>query len=78
MFARKRTWLPGPGAADLGNRPVANHDPVVALRRLRGDAALNHVAKDQLRLPLVDATPEEESQVRDCLERAGLLTPAAA
>ena len=30
------------------------------------------------RLPLVDATSEEESQVRDCLERAGLLTPAAA
>ena len=30
------------------------------------------------RLPLVEATPEEEAAVRDCLERLGLLQPAAA
>jgi 4-hydroxy-tetrahydrodipicolinate synthase len=30
------------------------------------------------RLPLVSATPEEHEQVRDCLERAGLLAPVAA
>ena len=29
------------------------------------------------RLPLVEATPEEEAAVRDCLERLGLLQPAA-
>jgi 4-hydroxy-tetrahydrodipicolinate synthase len=29
------------------------------------------------RLPLVDATPEEEDAVRGCLERLGLLQPAA-
>ena len=28
------------------------------------------------RLPLVDATAEEEAAVRDCLERLGLLQPA--
>jgi 4-hydroxy-tetrahydrodipicolinate synthase len=30
------------------------------------------------RLPLVDATEQERTQVRDCLERLGALTPAAA
>ncbi len=30
------------------------------------------------RLPLVDATAGEEDAVRDCLERLGLLQPAAA
>ena len=30
------------------------------------------------RLPLVEATPDEEVAVRDCLERLGLLQPAAA
>jgi 4-hydroxy-tetrahydrodipicolinate synthase len=30
------------------------------------------------RLPLVDATPAETAQVKDCLERAGLLAPAPA
>jgi 4-hydroxy-tetrahydrodipicolinate synthase len=30
------------------------------------------------RLPLVDATPDEEDAVRGCLERLGLLQPAAA
>ena len=30
------------------------------------------------RLPLVEATPEEEAAVRDCLERLGLLQAAAA
>jgi 4-hydroxy-tetrahydrodipicolinate synthase len=31
-----------------------------------------------LRLPLVEASPEEEAAVRSCLERLGLLQPAAA
>ncbi len=31
-----------------------------------------------LRLPLVEASPEEEAAVRGCLERLGLLQPAAA
>jgi 4-hydroxy-tetrahydrodipicolinate synthase len=30
------------------------------------------------RLPLVEATEQERTQVRDCLERLGALTPAAA
>jgi 4-hydroxy-tetrahydrodipicolinate synthase len=30
-----------------------------------------------LRLPLVEASPEEEAAVRSCLERLGLLQPAA-
>jgi len=56
---------------DLDNVAV-NPIPVkTALRLLGHDAG-------GFRLPLVEATPEEESQVRDCLERAGLLTPAAA
>ncbi len=56
---------------DFDNVAV-NPIPVkTALRLLGHDAG-------GFRLPLVEATPEEESQVRDCLERAGLLTPAAA
>ena len=42
--------------------------------------ALNLLGHDVggFRLPLVDATPEEEAAVRDCLERLGLLQAAAA
>ena len=42
--------------------------------------ALNLLGHDVggFRLPLVDATPEEEAAVRGCLERLGLLQPAAA
>lgn len=41
--------------------------------------ALNLLGHDVggLRLPLVDATDDEVARVRDCLERLGLLTPAA-
>jgi 4-hydroxy-tetrahydrodipicolinate synthase len=38
---------------------------------------LGHVVGG-LRLPLVEASPEEEAAVRNCLERLGLLQPAAA
>ena len=43
-------------------------------------AALNLLGHDVggLRLPLVEATSEEREAVRDCLERLGLLQPAAA
>jgi 4-hydroxy-tetrahydrodipicolinate synthase len=51
---------------------AVNPIPVKTALRLLGQDA------GGFRLPLVDATPEEESQVRDCLERAGLLTAAAA
>ena len=42
--------------------------------------ALNLLGHDVggFRLPLIDATDEEEAAVRDCLERLGLLQPAAA
>jgi len=42
--------------------------------------ALNLLGHDVggFRLPLVDATAEEEAVVRDCLERLGLLQPAVA
>jgi 4-hydroxy-tetrahydrodipicolinate synthase len=42
--------------------------------------ALNQLGHDVggFRLPLVDATPAEEAAVRGCLERLGLLQPAAA
>ena len=42
--------------------------------------ALNLLGHDVggLRLPLVDATPQEEAAVRGCLERLGLLQPTAA
>ena len=42
--------------------------------------ALNLLGHDVggFRLPLVDATAEEIADVRDCLERLGLLHPVAA
>jgi 4-hydroxy-tetrahydrodipicolinate synthase len=41
-------------------------------------AALNMLGHEVggLRLPLVEATEEEKSQIRDCLERLGVLVPA--
>jgi 4-hydroxy-tetrahydrodipicolinate synthase len=43
-------------------------------------AALNLLGHEVggLRLPLVDADESERAQVRDCLERLGLLQPVAA
>jgi 4-hydroxy-tetrahydrodipicolinate synthase len=43
-------------------------------------AALNLLGHEVggLRLPLVEANEEETARVRDCLERLGALTPAAA
>jgi 4-hydroxy-tetrahydrodipicolinate synthase len=43
-------------------------------------AALNLLGHEVggLRLPLVEATDDEKARVRDCLERLGALTPAAA
>ncbi len=43
-------------------------------------AALNLLGHEVggLRLPLVEATDEEREAVRGCLERLGLLAPAAA
>jgi 4-hydroxy-tetrahydrodipicolinate synthase len=43
-------------------------------------AALNLLGHDVggLRLPLVEAEESEVAQVRNCLERLGVLTPAAA
>jgi 4-hydroxy-tetrahydrodipicolinate synthase len=53
---------------DVGVNPI----PVKTALRLLGQDV------GGFRLPLVDATAEEESQVRDCLERAGLLAAAPA
>jgi 4-hydroxy-tetrahydrodipicolinate synthase len=52
----------------------------VAVNPIPLKTAMKLLGRDMggFRLPLVDATEAEESQVRDCLERAGLLTPAAA
>jgi 4-hydroxy-tetrahydrodipicolinate synthase len=43
-------------------------------------AALNLLGHEVggLRLPLVDASDEERAQIRDCLERLGVLEPARA
>ncbi len=43
-------------------------------------AALNLLGRDVggLRLPLVEATAEEQARIRGCLERLGVLEPAAA
>lgn len=60
-------------------RPLWDLD-AVAVNPIPVKTALRLLGQDVggFRLPLVDPTPEEESQVRACLERAGLLTPAAA
>jgi 4-hydroxy-tetrahydrodipicolinate synthase len=43
-------------------------------------AALNLLGQDVggLRLPLVEASDEEKAQIRDCLERLGVVEPARA
>ena len=50
----------------------------VAVNPIAIKAALNLLGNDVggLRLPLVEATEDETSRVRDCLERLGLLTAA--
>ena len=52
----------------------------VAINPIAIKAALNLLGHEVggLRLPLVEATDAELAQVRDCLERLGALTPAAA
>ncbi len=52
----------------------------VAVNPIAIKAALNLLGHDVggLRLPLVEATDDERERVRGCLERLGLLTPAAA
>ncbi|MGZ8688078.1 MAG: 4-hydroxy-tetrahydrodipicolinate synthase [Gaiellaceae bacterium] len=59
--------------------------PAIELLRVQTNpiaikAALNLLGHDVggLRLPLVEATPDEEAAVRGCLERLGLLQPAVA
>jgi 4-hydroxy-tetrahydrodipicolinate synthase len=59
-------------------------EPSIDLLRVVGNpiaikAALNLLGHDVggHRLPLVEATDDEREQVRDCLERLGLLAPAA-
>jgi 4-hydroxy-tetrahydrodipicolinate synthase len=66
-------------AIDVGLRPA------IELLRVQTNpiaikTALNLLGHDVggFRLPLVDATPEEEAAVRGCLERLGLLHAAAA
>lgn len=51
----------------------------VAVNPIAIKAALNLLGHEVggLRLPLVEATDEERERVRGCLERLGLLTPAA-
>jgi 4-hydroxy-tetrahydrodipicolinate synthase len=58
--------------------------PAIELLRVQTNpipikTALNLLGHDVggFRLPLVDATPDEEAAVRGCLERLGLLQPAA-
>jgi 4-hydroxy-tetrahydrodipicolinate synthase len=53
-------------------RVVTNPIAIKAALNLLGHEVGGH------RLPLVEATDEEREQVRDCLERLGLLTAAAA
>ena len=52
----------------------------IAINPIPIKAAMNLLGQEVggLRLPLVEATPEERAQVRDCLERAGLLTATPA
>jgi 4-hydroxy-tetrahydrodipicolinate synthase len=74
-------------AGDLDGARALDQElrPAIDLLRVQTNpiaikTALNLLGHDVggLRLPLVAATPEEEAVVRDCLERLGLLQPAAA
>ena len=77
-----RLWRAGErDAARALDRELA---PSIELLRVVGNpiaikAALNLLGHEVggHRLPLVEATDEERAQVRDCLERLGLLTSAA-
>jgi 4-hydroxy-tetrahydrodipicolinate synthase len=74
-------------AGDLDGARALDEElrPAIELLRVQSNpiaikTALNLLGHDVggFRLPLVEATPEEESAVRDCLERLGLLQAAAA
>ena len=74
-------------AGDLDGARAMDQElrPAIDLLRVQTNpiaikTALNLLGHDVggFRLPLVAATPEEEAVVRDCLERLGLLQPAAA
>ena len=74
-------------AGDLDGARALDHElrPSIELLRVQTNpipikTALNLLGHEVggFRLPLVDATTGEEDAVRDCLERLGLLQPAAA
>ena len=74
-------------AGDLAGARAIDEEvrPAIDLLRVQTNpiaikAALNLLGHDVggCRLPLVQATPEEEASVRGCLQRLGLLQPAAA
>jgi len=74
-------------AGDVEGAQAIERDlrPAIELLRVQTNpipikTALNLLGHDVggFRLPLVEATPEEEEAVRGCLERLGLLQPAAA
>jgi 4-hydroxy-tetrahydrodipicolinate synthase len=69
------------GAAQINQElgPLYELD-TIAISPIPIKAAMNLLGQEVggLRLPLVEATPEERAQVRDCLERAGLLTATPA
>jgi 4-hydroxy-tetrahydrodipicolinate synthase len=73
-------------AGDLAGAQAIDEElrPAIELLRVQTNpiaikTALNLLGHDVggFRLPLVDPTAEEEAAVRDCLERLGLLHPAA-
>ena len=73
------------GEPDAARRLDEELRPAIEILRVAPNpiaikAALNLLGHEVggLRLPLVEATPEEREGVRDCLERLGLLQPAAA
>jgi 4-hydroxy-tetrahydrodipicolinate synthase len=72
------------GDADTARQIDKELEPVYELLKVQTNpiaikAALNLLGHDVggLRLPLVEADESEVARVRDCLERLGLLTPAA-
>jgi 4-hydroxy-tetrahydrodipicolinate synthase len=72
------------GDAETARQIDEELEPVYELLKVQSNpiaikAALNLLGHDVggLRLPLVDADEGEVARVRDCLERLGLLTPAA-
>jgi 4-hydroxy-tetrahydrodipicolinate synthase len=73
------------GDLDAARRIDEELRPAIELLRVQTNpiaikTALNLLGHEAggFRLPLVEATPEEEAAVRDCLERLGLLQPVAA